>query len=53
MPTRVSGRQWLSNLVSLVWLTMSWLFIRFLDNIASNAQPLGLSFSGSFWAYLS
>jgi hypothetical protein len=30
-----------------------WAFLRYLvANIASNGQPLGLSFSGSFWAYL-
>lgn len=44
--------QALSNLVSLVWLVLYWLFIRwFVANLASNGQPLGLSFSGSFWAY--
>jgi hypothetical protein len=44
--------QGLTNLVSLVWLVLYWLFIRwFIANLASNGQPLGLSFSGSFWAY--
>lgn len=44
--------QALTNLVSLVWLALYWLFIRwFVANLASNGQPLGLSFSGSFWAY--
>lgn len=44
--------QGLTNLVSLVWLVLYWLFIRwFVANLASNGQPLGLSFSGSFWAY--
>jgi GYF domain 2 len=42
----------LSNLVSLVWLVLYWLFIRwFVANLASNGERLGLSFSGSFWAY--
>jgi hypothetical protein len=42
----------LNNLVSLVWLILYWLFIRwFVANLASKGQPLGLSFSGSFWAY--
>ena len=34
--------------VGLYWLALKWL----LANIASNGQPLGLSFSGSFWGYL-
>ncbi len=37
----------------LIQLGLYWLFIRwFVANLASNGQPLGLSFSGSFWAYL-
>jgi hypothetical protein len=44
--------QGLTNLVSLVWMVLYWLFIRwFVANLASNGRPLGLSFSGSFWAY--
>ncbi len=44
--------QALTNLVSLVWLVLYWLFIRwFVANLASDGRPLGLSFSGSFWAY--
>ena len=47
-----SDIQSLTNLVSLVWLVLYWLFIRWLiANLASNGQRLGLSFSGSFWAY--
>jgi GYF domain 2 len=34
--------------VGLYWLALKWLTA----NIASNGQPLGLSFSGSFWGYL-
>jgi hypothetical protein len=42
-----------SNLGSLLQIVLYWLFFRYLvANIASNGQPLGLSFSGSFWAYL-
>jgi hypothetical protein len=42
-----------SDLGSLVQIVLYWLFLRYLvANIASNGQPLGLSFSGSFWAYL-
>jgi GYF domain 2 len=42
-----------NNVLSLVWVVLYWLFIRwFVANLASNGQTLGLSFSGSFWAYL-
>jgi hypothetical protein len=34
--------------VGLYWLALKWL----IANIASNGQPLGLSFSGAFWGYL-
>jgi hypothetical protein len=34
--------------IALYWLFLKWLF----PSLASNGQPLGLSFSGSFWAYL-
>jgi hypothetical protein len=34
--------------LGLYWLALKWL----IANIASNGQPLGLSFSGSFWGYL-
>jgi hypothetical protein len=48
--TDISG---LSNLGGLFQIVLYWLFLRyFVANIASNGQPLGLSFSGSFWAYL-
>ncbi len=47
------GVRWLDNLTTLVQLALYWLFLRwFVANIASNGQPLGLSFSGSLWAYL-
>jgi len=43
----------LNNLMSLVWIALYWLFIRwFVANLASDGQSLGLSFAGSFWAYL-
>lgn len=35
-------------LISLYWLFMRWL----IANLASNGQPLRLSFSGTVWAYL-
>jgi GYF domain 2 len=47
------GIQWLNNLMFLVLIALYWLSLKwFVANIASNGQPLGLSFSGSFWAYL-
>lgn len=43
----------ISNVGNLIQLVLYWLFLRYLiANLASNGQPLGLSFSGSFWAYL-
>jgi uncharacterized protein DUF4339 len=49
----LTGVQWLNNLMFVVQIVLYWLFLRYLvANLASNRQPLGLSFSGSFWAYL-
>jgi len=49
----VIGSKALSNLLSIAQIALYWLFLRWLiANLASNGQPLGLSFSGSFWAYL-
>ena len=43
----------LSNLMSVVQFVLYWLFLKwFIANLASNEQPLGLSFSGSIWAYI-
>ncbi len=48
-----AGIELLSNLMFLVQFALYWLFIVWLfANLASNGQPLGLSFSGSFWAFL-
>jgi hypothetical protein len=45
--------QWLNNLMFFVQIALYWLFIKWLvANLASSGQPLGLGFSGSFWAYL-
>ncbi len=45
--------QWPNYLVDLIQILLYWLFIRWvIANLASNGQPLGLSFGGSFWAYL-
>ncbi len=43
----------IGNLGGIVELVLNWLFLRYLvANTASNGQPLGLSFSGSIWAYI-
>jgi hypothetical protein len=48
----LTGIQALGTLASIGLLVATWLLIRWqLANIASNGQPLGLSFSGSFWAF--
>jgi hypothetical protein len=45
--------QWPNYLMDVVQILLYWLFIRWLiANLASNGQPLGLSFAGSFGAYL-
>jgi hypothetical protein len=49
----VTGIQWLNDLMFLVQIALYWLFLKWLvANIASNGQPLGLSFSGPIWGYL-
>ncbi|MDO9560713.1 MAG: DUF4339 domain-containing protein [Bradyrhizobium sp.] len=49
----MTGIELLNNLMFFVQIALYWLFVRwFFANLASNQQPLGLSFSGSFWAYL-
>jgi hypothetical protein len=46
------GNAWLSNLIYVVQIVLYWLFLKWLvANLASNGQSLGLSFSGSVWAY--
>jgi hypothetical protein len=43
----------ISQIGTLIQVALYWLFLKWLiANLASNGQPLGLSFSGSFWAYL-
>jgi uncharacterized protein DUF4339 len=47
------GSQLLSNLMILVQMALYWLFLKwFIANLASNGQPLELSFSGPVWAYV-
>lgn len=49
----LTGVDWLNHLMGLAQLVLYWLFLRwYVANLASNGQPLGLSFTGSFWAYL-
>lgn len=48
-----TGIQWLNNLLFVVQLVLYWLLIKWMvANLASNGQPLGLSFTGSIWAYI-
>jgi hypothetical protein len=43
----------LNNLLFIVQLVLYWLLVKWMvANLASNGQPLGLSFSGSVWAYV-
>jgi len=49
----LAGIQYLNALMIFVQFGLYWLAIKwFVANIASNGQPLGLSFSGSYWGYL-
>jgi hypothetical protein len=49
----VANMKAISNLGSIVQLVLYWLFLKwFFTQLASNDHPLGLSFSGSVWAYL-
>ncbi len=49
----LTGIHWLNNLMFLVQMALYWLFLKwFVANLASNGQPLGLSFVGSPWAFL-
>jgi hypothetical protein len=49
----LTGSELLNNLMFFVQIALYWLFLKwFVANLASNEQPLGLSFSGSVWAYL-
>lgn len=49
----LAGIDWLNNLMFIVQFVLYWLLIKWVvANLASNGQILGLSFSGSIWAYL-
>jgi hypothetical protein len=44
---------WLPLLLVILQAFLSWMIFRWLvANIASNGQPLGLSFNGSVWTYI-
>jgi len=48
----LTGAKGLTNLLGTAQIVLYWLFIRwFIANLASDGQPLGLSFSGSFWIF--
>ncbi|HLX16908.1 MAG TPA: DUF4339 domain-containing protein [Bradyrhizobium sp.] len=50
---RLIGARLLNEISILIQFGLYWLAIRWIvANLASNGQPLGLSFSGSLWAYL-
>jgi len=48
-----SGNRAIGQVDTLIQIALYWLFLKWLvANLASNGRPLGLSFSGSFWAFL-
>jgi hypothetical protein len=48
-----TGIQLLNNLLFIVQIVLYWLLVKWLiANLASNEQALGLSFTGSVWAYI-
>lgn len=49
----VIGSTLLSNLLFVAQIVLYWLLIKWMiANLASNGQPLGLSFTGTVWAYV-
>jgi GYF domain 2 len=49
----LTGIHWLNDLIIFVLIALYWLSLKwFVANIVSNEQPLGLAFSGTYWAYL-
>jgi len=49
-----TGSQLINLVATLAYIAIYWLFVKwFVANLASNGQPLGLSFSGTPWAYAS
>jgi hypothetical protein len=49
----LTGIDWLNSLMVIVQFVLYWLLIKWVvANLASNGQILGLSFSGSIWAFV-
>ena len=49
----MTGSELLSNLSIIIQMVLQWLFIKWMiANLAADGRPLGLSFSGSIWAFL-
>ncbi len=49
----VSDHRAIGQVDTLIQFALYWLFLKWLiANLASNGHPLGLTFSGSFWAFL-
>lgn len=49
----MTGSEVLSNLSIIIQMVLQWLFIKWMiANLAADGRPLGLSFSGSIWAFL-
>lgn len=49
----MTGSEILGNLSIIVQFVLHWLFLKWLiANLAADGRPLGLSFSGSVWAFL-
>ncbi|KJC44462.1 DUF4339 domain-containing protein [Bradyrhizobium sp. LTSP857] len=47
------GSASLNNVIFIVQVVLYWLLLKWMvANLASNEQPLGLSFTGSVWAYI-
>jgi hypothetical protein len=47
------GIQSLNNLLFIAQIVLYWMLLKWMvANLASNGQPLGLSFTGSVWAYV-
>ena len=48
-----TGIQVLSTAFYIVQIVLYWMLLKWMvANLASNGQPLGLSFTGSVWAYI-
>lgn len=49
----MTGSEVLGNLSIIIQFVLHWLFLKWMiANLAADGRPLGLSFSGSIWAFL-